>query len=125
MEIKKLDPVQNLVFGWASVAITVDGETVIDKQGDIIPTDELEQAAYEFVLKWREADEMHTQITKGHVVESLVVTPEKLEALGLPAGALQTGWWVGFKVDPETFSKVQSGEFQMFSIEGTAQRVEV
>ena len=77
------------------------------------------------MLKWREADEMHTQITKGHVVESLVVTPEKLEALGLPAGSLQTGWWVGFKVDPVTFAKVQSGEFQMFSIEGTAQRVEV
>ena len=42
MEIKKLDPAQNLVFGWASVAITVDGNQVIDKQGDIIPTDELE-----------------------------------------------------------------------------------
>ena len=125
MEIKKLDPAQNLVFGWASVAITVDGETVIDKQGDIIPTDELEQAAYDFVLKWREADSNHDRITKGHVVESLVVTPEKLEALGLPAGSLQTGWWVGFKVDPATFAKVQSGEFQMFSIEGTAQRVEV
>jgi hypothetical protein len=123
-QIRKLDAAQNLVFGWASVAVTVDGEQLIDKQGDIIPPDELEQAAYEFVLKWREADEMHTQVTKGHVIESLVVTPEKLDALGLPAKSLPTGWWVGFKVDPATFAKVAAGDYAMFSIEGQAQRVE-
>lgn len=123
--IKKLDEAQNLVFGWASVAVTVDGETVIDKQGDIIPADELEAAAYEFVLKWREADAMHDQITRGQVVESLVVTDDKLAALGLATGALPTGWWVGFKVDPATFARVKAGDYSMFSIEGVAQREEV
>ena len=113
------------MFGWASVAATVDGQTLIDKQGDIIPPDELEAAAYDYVLEFREADEMHRQVAKGHLVESLVVTPEKLDAMGLRRGSLPTGWWVGFKMDPETFRAVKSGKYPMFSIEGTAERVEV
>lgn len=120
--VMKLDPVRQLVFGWASIAITKDGETLIDKQGDIIPTAELEDAAYEYVLEFREADEMHSQITKGHLVESVVFTPDKITAMGLPVGLVPTGWWVGFKVDADTFRKVQDGTLSMFSIEGVAER---
>ena len=36
-------------FGWASVAIAENGETLEDWQGDIIEPDELESAAYKFV----------------------------------------------------------------------------
>jgi len=121
-DIAKLDTDRNLVFGWASVAVTADGETLIDKQGDIIPPDELETAAYEYVLTSREADEMHRRVTKGHLVESLVLTPEKRVAMQLPAEG-PVGWWVGFKLDPETFAGVKAGTYSMFSIEGTAERV--
>lgn len=123
--IAKLDPDRNLVFGWASVAATVDGELLIDKQGDVIPPEELETAAYEYVLEFREADEMHQRIAKGALVESLVATPEKVAAMGLPPGSLPVGWWVGFKMDPATFQAVKAGKYPMFSIEGTAERVEV
>jgi len=122
--IRKLDEAQNLVFGWASVAVEADGTTLIDKQGDVIDPDTLERAAYDFVLEWREADEMHDRVTKGHVVESVVLTTEKRAAMGLPADG-PVGWWVGFKVDPATFAKVKAGTYQMFSIEGVAQREEV
>jgi hypothetical protein len=121
--VLKLDTARQLVFGWASVAVTKDGETLIDRQGDIIPPQELEDAAYEYVLTYREADEMHNQITKGQLVESVVFTPEKLRVMGLPADSAPTGWWVGFKLDAETFRKVQDGRLSMFSIEGTAERV--
>ena len=123
--VAKMDPDRNLVFGWASVAATVDGQTLIDKQGDIIPPAELEAAAYDYVLEFREADEMHSRVTKGHLVESLVTTPEKLTAMGLPAGSLPVGWWVGFKMDPASFAAVKAGKYPMFSIEGTAERVVV
>jgi len=122
--LAKLDPDRNLVFGWASVAATVDGETLIDKQGDIIPPDELESAVYEYVLEFRDMDEMHTQVSKGQLIESLVLTPEKRAAMGLPADGV-TGWWAGYKVDPKTFAKVKAGSYPMFSIEGRAERVEV
>ena len=35
------------------------------------------------------------------------------------------GWWIGFKVlDEEVWEKVKDGTYSMFSIEGTAERVE-
>ena len=46
-EIFKTDEDKRLVFGWASVAITVDGEELEDRQHDMIEPEELEEAAYE------------------------------------------------------------------------------
>jgi hypothetical protein len=41
--------------------------------------------------------------------------------MGIDATAAPAGWWVGFKVDdPEVWAKVESGEYKMFSIGGTA-----
>ena len=46
--------------------------------------------------------------------------------MGIPPGTLPVGWWIGFQVtDPEVWAKVKDGTYSMFSIEGTAQRVEV
>lgn len=123
--IRKLNEDENLVFGWASVAVQKDGNILEDQQGDVIDPTVLEKAAYEFVMEFREADEMHNQVTKGHLVESFVSTPEKLQALGLAADALPQGWWVGFHVAPDVFAKIKSGQYKMFSIEGTAERVAV
>ena len=55
-------------FGWASVAIAENGETLEDWQGDIIEPDELESAAYKFVDLYREGGEMHE---RGGVVSVL------------------------------------------------------
>lgn len=124
--IAKVDEFKQLVFGWASVAIRKDGEVVIDSQQDVIEPEELEMAAYAFNLQFRKTGEMHQGEAKGELVESFVVTPEKLEKMGLPKDALPVGWWVGFHIpDEEVFKKVVTGKYSMFSIQGRAVREEV
>lgn len=122
-DIAKLDDAQLMAFGFASVAITRDGESLEDTQGDEIPADELEQAAYDYVLNSREADAMHDEKPIGRLVESMVFTPEKLTALGLAADAIQPRWWVGFKLSKDAYAAVKSGKYTMFSIGATAERV--
>ena len=121
--VAKLDEAQRLVFGWASVAIKTD-DLLVDRQGDMIPPEVLEEAAYDFVEHSRIANEMHQGGPIGVLVESLMVTPEKLEAMGLMRkSAPKVGLWVGFRVSPQVFRKVKAGELPMLSIEGTALKV--
>lgn len=124
-QIMKSDDEKMLAFGWASVAIRVDGEVVVDWQKDIIEPEELENAAYEFVRLYREGGEMHERGGAAVLIESVVFTEEKMKAIGIPAGTLPVGWWIGFKVtDSDVWEKVKDGTYQMFSIEGTAERVQ-
>ena len=125
--ILKTDDEQRLVFGWASVSLTADGQLLTDLQSDVIYPEELEKCAYDFVLKFRAAGEMHDHAERrgvtGTLVESFVCTPEKLAAMGLQKGtAHEVGWWVGFKFDAESYARVKSGDYSMFSIQGTAER---
>ena len=121
--ICKIDDARRLVFGWASVAIRKDGGQVEDCQGDLIAPEDLEDAGYDFVLNFREANAEHVGETIGHLVESLIVTKQKLAALGLPEDALPQGWWVGFYVpDDAAWQKVTTGAYRMFSVEGTGSR---
>lgn len=116
---------KRLVFGWASVAITVDGEQLEDRQQDMIDPEDLESAAYEYVLNFRDAGEEHipSMRKKGKLIESCVFTAEKQKAMGLPEGILPVGWWIGFKIDDDdAWERVRNGTYQMFSIEGKAQR---
>ncbi len=118
---------KRLVFGWASVSITVDGEILEDRQNDSIEPETLESAAYEYVLNFRDAGEEHIPglRKKARLVESCVFTREKQKAMGIPDGTLPVGWWVGFYVDDnEAWEKIKNGTYKMFSIEGTASRVE-
>ncbi len=121
--ITKTDAARQQVFGWSSVALTKDGHPLVDRQDDVIDPDDLEDAAYAFNLQFRELNERHKGLTKGYLIESFVVTPEKLQKMGLPSNALPMGWWTGFYIpDAEVFAKVVSGEYAMFSVEGTASR---
>jgi cation transport regulator ChaB len=121
--ITKIDEAQNLVFGWANVSVGKDGEIITDLQDDQIDIDELEQAAYEFMLYFGESGVMHEGEAVGKVIESFVVTPEKLEKMGLPADALPIGWWFGAYIEnDDVFQQVVKGEYSMFSIQGTAIR---
>lgn len=123
IQVTKLDPDQRLIFGWASVA-AINGQEVVDKQGDIIPVPELEKAAYDFVLYSREQGDMHSQIGVGRLVESLVFTAEKA-AIGLVAkneqGEQIYGWFVGFKVESDEVWKAhKDGRRPELSIGGRA-----
>ena len=126
LKIMKSDDDKHLVFGWGSVAVRADGEEIVDYQEDIVEPEELENAVYEFVLYYRSSGEMHERGGIGRLVESVVFTKEKIAAIGIPDGLLPIGWWLGFKIDDdEVWEKIKSGEYDMFSIEGTAQRVPV
>lgn len=118
---------QNLVFGWASVAVKNDGNQLVDLQDDVIDPADLEKAAYDFMLMSRTADEMHDGRPIGQMIESSFWSPEKRKAMGVPEGgsAPQYGWWVGFKLSPAAYAKVKDGTYKMFSIEGGAVPVEV
>lgn len=142
-QISKLDDAQCLVFGWANVSVSKataagdGGEQFYDLQKDSIPPEELESAAYDFVLEFREGDEMHKGPVRGQLVESMVFTPEKLtkfatdpvtakvdtEALETLSKIFPCRWWVGFKFDKSAYAKVKSGHYKMFSIAGEADRV--
>lgn len=120
--ISKVNEEKRLAFGWASVIIDADGDAVIDHQSDRISIPELEKAAYEYVQKSRQSTEMHVRKGVAELVESVVITPEKREAMGID-GAGVSGWWVGFRVnDSSVWDKVKSGDYREFSIGGTAKR---
>ena len=124
-EVKKSVDDKNQVFGWANVAEDEQGNLLEDYQGDSITSEELEKTAYDYVLKFRDAGERHNPALrkKGKMIESIVFTKEKLQALGLPEDSLPCGWWVGFQItDDNTWEKIKKGEYNMFSIEGTGQR---
>jgi len=125
-EFTKFDEDKRLAFGWASV-IKKDGVPVVDRQGDYIEMDELENAAYKYVLNSRIGGDMHKRNGQAahHVsdlVESFVLTPEKIEKMGLPEDTPH-GWWVGFKVhDDDTWDLVKKKGRTGFSIHGSGKR---
>jgi hypothetical protein len=124
--ILKSDDDERLVFGWASVAVRVTGEEIVDCQDDIVEIDVLEKAAYKYVMNFGTAGEMHQRGGVGKLVESVVFTKEKAAAMGIPPDILPEGWWVGFHVDDQgVWQKIKDGTYSMFSIEGTATREEV
>jgi len=125
-EIIKFDNDQRLVFGWANIIKDEDGEVYVDSQGDFIDDiGELEKAAYDYVLHSRNGAEMHINQNVARVVESFVVTPDKLEALGLVSKSdnIPAGWWIGFKVDnDDVWEKVKDGSYTGFSVHGKGKR---
>jgi hypothetical protein len=133
-DIAKTDVAKRQVFGYASV-VRKDGLPVTDRQGDIIEPDEMENAAYDFVLNSRVGGNMHKRdaFNRPHhvsdLIESFAVTPAKLEGLGVPAQiakSVPVGWWVGFKVwDDDAWQDVVDGKLSGFSIHGQGVRVPV
>lgn len=121
--ITKIDEDRHLVFGFFSV-IEENGVQVVDKQGDIIDEEELEEAAYGFVINARIAGEMHEKRGVGELVESMVFTKAKQKALGIDLN--KVGWFGGFRIsDEEVWKKIKSGEYPAFSIGGIGEREEV
>lgn len=117
---------EQLVSGWANVALDKDGNAPLDWQDDVIAPETLEKAAIGFMLDYRGSGEMHRGNSKGTVVESIVLTKEKQKAIGIPEGVVPEGWFITVKVhDPEVFAKVKDGTYRMFSIQGTAKRVKL
>ena len=63
---------------------------------------------------------------KASLVESVIFTKEKMQAMGIPEGIVPEGWWIGFYVkDDNAWKKIKNGTYKMFSIEGKAVRVPI
>ena len=121
----KVDQSQQIVYGWAGQYLTESGQPLEDLQGDVITPEEIEKASYEYVLEKRASGVMHEGKTVGHIVASLVTTPDVVKAFFGPDVKVPVGWIIGVKYPDKTiFKKVVSGELSMFSIQGTADRVE-
>lgn len=127
MPVEKVDEAERLVFGWANVPFPIEkgDKPKVDLQNDRIYLDDLEKAVYDYVEFSGEGDEMHTEPVVARVVESFIVTPEKMAKMGLSEGTLPLGWWIGLRVlDDAAFEKVRNGTYKMFSIGGSAIPIE-
>lgn len=135
-EISKVDDERRQVFGWASVT-EINGEPVVDLQNDYVDTYEIEKAAYDYVLNSRVGGEMHRRVKKSKdapkqvstLIESMVLTPEKIEKMGLPPETPR-GWWIGFQIPKdesgdEVWKSVKDGKYNEFSIHGMGKRKSV
>ena len=129
-QFSKADDEKRQVFGWASV-VALDGVPVVDRQGDWITPDDIEKAAYAYVVDSRKGGVQHRRTDDDQpfhasdMIESIVFTPEKIAKMGLPDD-FPVGWWVGYKVrDDETWDRIKSGDVTGFSIHGKGRRAPV
>ena len=117
--VLKFDDERRLVYGWASV-ISKNGTPIIDRQGDVLNSDDLREAVHDF-MKHRTAGDMHGELGIGEVVESFVLDANVQKSLGIDLG--MEGWYVGVHVPNDAvWDKVRKGEYKAFSIGGTAVR---
>lgn len=119
-EFEKADTTGSYVRGWAIVA-TVDGQPVVDWQGDVVQVDDLRKAAHQFISDARVAKAMHRGEPIGEVVESIIIDDDLAKALQIGDG--RRGWFIGMQVHSEAVRKrVRSGELRAFSIGGRGKR---
>ncbi len=123
-EVVRKDAEAHRVYGWANV-VEKDGEGVIDRHGDVITAEDLENAAADFVKHYRQGGEDHAGLAKNVLVSSIVMTHDVQKALGLEDSPLPVGWFVGFELSAESYKAVAKGSKLMFSIEGEAETEEV
>lgn len=119
-KVTKADEEKRLVFGFFSV-VEVGGMPVVDLQGDVIAAKDIEDAAYRYMQFSRMGDDRHDERCKAVLIESMVFTKEKQQALGIDLGIV--GWWGGFKVlDDTLWENFKSGKYESFSIGGRGHR---
>lgn len=119
-KVTKAEEDKRLVFGFFSV-VEVDGMPVVDLQGDVITAKDIEDAAYRYMQFSRMGDDRHDERCKAVLIESMVFTKEKQQALGIDLGVV--GWWGGFKVlDDTLWENFKSGKYEGFSIGGRGHR---
>lgn len=109
---------------WAPVLIP--NET--DKQGDVIPADEIESAAHTFLAEYRKIDTDHDLFEgKGTPIESWTLKeaqtftlPDGSESREYPAGT----WMMGVQFSDEAWERVKAGDLTGFSIYGEATQLD-
>lgn len=119
--VVKVDQGLGLVFGWGIVC-TEKGEDHYDLQGDHIPETVMVESTSDFMLKAREAHDMHRGEKHGTIVHSFPLTTDIAEKMGITTE--KTGWMVAMKPCAAVLAKYVSGEYRGFSIGGGCAYVE-
>ena len=128
--IIKVDAPKRMFFGWSYV-IEKDGALVEDHSGDVVDTPEavgaMETAFYQYALNSRGGDDGHSVFGVAQLVEQIVLTPEKIEKMGLDPATTPIGVWSGYYC-PETelgdrlLDSIKSGRYKSLSIVGRGRR---
>lgn len=92
-----------------------------DRQGDIVSTDNIEKVAHDYLATHRLVDEMHDNVDRAeHSVVESFVAPQPIE---LGGEQIRKGSWiVSVQLGDDAWTKVESGEYSGFSIEGRGAR---
>lgn len=100
----------------------------IDKEGDVVPTSVVEQAAHDYLAKGDTdaIDTDHSMIDgKGTVVESWVLQDDR--TWDTPSGdekSYRKGtWMLGIQWEDKPWGRIQNGELEGLSIQGMAEQV--
>ena len=122
-QILKFDDEQRIIYGFASV-VSVNGEPLIDLQGDVISASTMEKSATAFMLGTRKGLTMHSGEQTTTIVHSMPLTKEIMNALGISCD--KEAWAIGVKVhDEKTWQDAKGGRFTGFSIGGRARKVSI
>lgn len=121
--ITKSYDVRRRIFGYASIAVLKNGQPLLDLQGDVIEIDDLAEGWYGYVKESGQLNFQHQDGCAAALIEAMVFTPDKLEALGLAPDALPLGAWVGYEIETDAdYAYMKEAGFVMFSIEGFSLR---
>lgn len=123
VQIESSAPDGSLVRGWANVT-SIEGNPVVDFEGDIIPIEILRDAVHRFIASERISLVTHNGKKVGEIVESVIIDDYFANAVGM--SDKRRGWWVGMAVYDETVkADVVKGKLRAFSIGGKALRVPI
>lgn len=113
--IAKVDAEKRLVYG-----IVLEPDTV-DSQGDVVPADEIERAAHNFMQRSRLIGLQHKRAAPAVPVESYIVQSDH----EIGGERVRKGTWVMVVkvLDEELWKQVKAGEITGFSIGGTGVRM--
>jgi len=121
------DDSNHCLFGWAYVAKDLDNKQIVDHSEEFVKEEDfedLELATYLFNIAFRQSDIRHSCIAKGLLIDSMVFTKEKVEAMRkskLLKGDIALGVWMGFWFpEDEDWDEIQKMDAPMFSLYGSA-----
>lgn len=119
--LNKLDAEKRILYGYAIVSKEADGSSYIDLQGDHISEQAMYDAAIDFMKTARIAQDSHTGTEIGNVLFAIPVTEDIAKAMDIVTK--KRGLFIGMEVSQEVADLYISGEYEGFSIGGTANSV--